>query len=213
MNKKVIKVSKQPYRLWFEFLKTCLNDNELNKKVDRDFYKSWSLKQVKTDKFDIWWRTHSHMFDQFDTEMSTFKSGSNMNPDNVYIQIPKNYSVKRVQKEIGALISNQMNQSNAKFKITSKRPLQVLKFDQMLWCWQWKQEGKYQLHEIFSKLSDRIDKRNARYEKNRSKTKITKRFKPAYETGDIQVSKNIRKVNRILKNVCKGVFPGEYSVS
>ena len=30
---------RQPYRIWFDYLKTCLNDESLSKKVDRVFYK------------------------------------------------------------------------------------------------------------------------------------------------------------------------------
>ena len=37
----------QPFRLWFEYLQTCLNDEDLNKKVNREFYKEWNLNLIK----------------------------------------------------------------------------------------------------------------------------------------------------------------------
>jgi len=37
----------QPIRLWFEYLKVCLNDESLSKKVDRKFYKDWQLNEIK----------------------------------------------------------------------------------------------------------------------------------------------------------------------
>lgn len=43
---------KQPFRVWFDYLKTCLNDETLSKQVDRKFYKDWHLNSVKTQKFD-----------------------------------------------------------------------------------------------------------------------------------------------------------------
>ena len=65
MSKK--KKSKQPYRLWYQYLQTCLNHNELSKKVDREFYRSWNLNKVKTQRFDEWFKTHSHLFEEYDS--------------------------------------------------------------------------------------------------------------------------------------------------
>ena len=39
---------RQPYRIWFDYLKTCLNDESLNKKVDGGFYKDWNLKLISS---------------------------------------------------------------------------------------------------------------------------------------------------------------------
>ena len=33
----------QPYRVWFDYLKTCLLDKELSKKIDKEYYKTWNL--------------------------------------------------------------------------------------------------------------------------------------------------------------------------
>ena len=38
----------QPYRLWYEYLQTALNDSTLSKKVNQSYYKEWHLNQVKT---------------------------------------------------------------------------------------------------------------------------------------------------------------------
>ena len=40
---------KQPFRVWYQYLQTCLNDKELTNKVDRQFYKDWHLNKVKTE--------------------------------------------------------------------------------------------------------------------------------------------------------------------
>ena len=37
----------QPYRVWFDYLKTCLLDEKLKKKVDKEYYKSWNLSEIK----------------------------------------------------------------------------------------------------------------------------------------------------------------------
>ena len=28
----------QPYRVWYQYLQTCLNDKVLNKKIDKEYY-------------------------------------------------------------------------------------------------------------------------------------------------------------------------------
>ena len=70
------KKSKQPYRLWFQYLQTCLNDEVLSKKVNRDFYKSWHLNKVKTQKFDTWFKEHSHLFEEYDTDIKLYNRAS-----------------------------------------------------------------------------------------------------------------------------------------
>ena len=33
----------QPYRIWFEYLQTALNDKYHSNKVSKDYYKDWHL--------------------------------------------------------------------------------------------------------------------------------------------------------------------------
>ena len=51
-NMKLSFGERQPFRIWFDYLKICLNDESLSKKVDRDYYKSWNLSEIKNSKFD-----------------------------------------------------------------------------------------------------------------------------------------------------------------
>lgn len=46
----------EPYRLWFEFLKTALNDPMMS--VERSIYKEWG--DVQNADFDDWWSNHWH---------------------------------------------------------------------------------------------------------------------------------------------------------
>ena len=58
--------SKQPYRIWFEYLQTCLNHNELSKKVDREFYRSWNLNKVKTEINEVFDQEGNIYFPMFE---------------------------------------------------------------------------------------------------------------------------------------------------
>ena len=209
MAEKIKKKSRQPYRLWFEFLKTALN---FGMKVDRDFYKSWHLNQVKTLTFDKWFKTHSHLFDDYEMDIEIFKGKRRANT--ILVEIPKNYSVHKIQKEIGSRVSKYINQPNAKFAIKSKQPLRISAFDYMLWSWQLRQLPKYQVRGGLAEIWGALDKKVlASRSQTVKSTKVKRRRLQGEEFKAITISKNIRKADRILKNVCKGQFPGEYSVS
>ena len=62
----------QPYRIWYEYLCVCLEHKELRKKIDRQFYKSWDLSQLKSGKFDKWFKTHSHLFVEKKKEITLY---------------------------------------------------------------------------------------------------------------------------------------------
>ena len=126
-----------------------------------------------------------------------------------------NYSVRKIQNEIGSVLKGKLNKSNARFSITSNRPLQIEKFDYFLWCWQWKQQEKYQvrggLEMIWTALHTRVQQRQQRYYKAVKKGKIKGRGVSSgagKEMRAIMISRNILKANKILLNVCKGQFPG-----
>jgi len=213
------KESKQPYRLWFQYLQTCLNHNELSKKVDREFYRSWNLNKVKTERFDVWLKTHLHLFEELNNEIKLF-SGGTRTPKTILVEIPTNYNVHKISREIGGVVSHKINKSNARFSITSNRPLQIDKLDYFHWCWELKQQKKYQvyggLEMIWIALDKKVRGRQTTQQSRVAKGTIRQRFVPP-STGKINrsiyVSRNILKGKKILSNVCKGIFPGlDYSV-
>ena len=140
----------------------------------------------------------------------------------ILVQIPTNFNVRRVQTEIGEIVSEHLSQSNAKFSITSNRSLQIAPMDYMRWCWQYRQMPKFDksVYGGLVLIHEQIEIKQANRTKRRTFTSKNKRVvkggATSYETirnPAIMVSKNIRKADSILKNVCKGVFPGDYSIS
>ena len=214
----------QPIRLWYEYLKTALKNNM---KVDRVIYRSWSLDEIKRsphDKgFDKWFKTHKHLFADEETKIKLVKSGSARKPDTILVQIPTNFNVRRVTSEIGAVISEHLGQSNAKFSITSKRSLQIAPMDYMRWCWiqrHDKDNSNMSLSDIYKNVEwyqlDRTKKRRGTTKSGKDR-ELKGRPKDDSKTQQrnpaVMVSKNIRKAEIIINNVCKGVFPGDYSIS
>ena len=51
----------QPYRIWYEYLQTALNDKDYSNKINQKYYKDWHLNLVKKLKFNQWYQTHKEL--------------------------------------------------------------------------------------------------------------------------------------------------------
>ena len=207
---------RQPYRIWFDYLKTCLNDNVLSKKVDREHYKSWHLNLIKTQTFDTWYKSHEHLFVDVNTQMKI--STGTKNPNSVLVEIPVNYSITKVQREIGKILDKKLNQSLSKFRITSNRPLILPPLDYFLYAWKLKNnKKKLTLEEIWEEVNLFIKQRQSKVKKQVAKGKFRSRFlmgtpmNKEARNKSILIIRNITKAQRILENVCRGIFTGNYS--
>ncbi len=200
---------RQPFRIWFDYLKICLNDESLSKKIDRKFYKDWHLTSIKTQKFDTWYKTHEHLFTDTSTTMKI--SSGTKSSNSILLEVPLNYSITKVQREVGKVLENKLNKRLSKFAITSNRPLVLPPLDYFLYAWKLKHsDKKLKLEEIWEKVNERIKQRQGRVSKLVGKGKLRKR---ALASGNkaIIISRNINKAQKILENVCKGIFTGNYS--
>ena len=212
-NMKLSFGERQPFRIWFDYLKTCLNDESLSEKVDRKFYKDWHLTSVKTQKFDTWYKTHEHLFVDTTTQMKI--SSGTKSSNSILLEVPLNYSITKVQREVGKVLENKLNKRLSKFAITSNRPLVLPPFDYFLYAWKLRHSNKnLKLADLWEKVQQHIQKRQGRVSKLIVKGKLRKR---ALHSGDsserkaILISRNINKAQKILENVCKGIFTGNYS--
>ena len=212
-NMKLSFGERQPYRIWFDYLKTCLNDESLSKKVDRVFYKDWNLTSVKTQKFDTWYKTHEHLFTDTSTTMKI--SNGTKSSNSILLEIPVNYSITKVQREVGKVLENKLNKRLSKFSITSNRALILPPLDYFLYAWKLRYSNKnIKLAELWTKVQEHIQKRQGKVSKLVKNKKLRSR---ALQSGDsnerkaILISRNINKAQKILENVCKGIFTGNYS--
>jgi len=231
----------QPIRLWFEYLKVCLNDEELSKKVNRKFYKDWHLNLVKKLKFNKWINTHHHLFTSEKESVIKLYEGKRT-PNTILVEIPTDYTVQKIQRYIGQAVKGKIAkpQTNQRFQITAKQNLKTAPFDYFRYAWQIKRRYqlrnvKIKLHNIWHLVNFVIKKRQSKvkpwlldYEsvdRLTGKTTVKKAFvrirklsqnhihTKAYNSKAVVMANNIRKAQNILENVCKGVFPGDYSIS
>ena len=212
-NMKLSFGERQPYRIWFDYLKTCLNDESLSKKVDKVFYKDWNLTSVKTQQFDTWYKTHEHLFTDTSTTMKI--SSGTKSSNSILLEIPVNYSITKVQREVGKVLENKLNKRLSKFSITSNRALILPPLDYFLYAWKLRYSNKnIKLAELWTKVQEHIQKRQGKVSKLVKNKKLRSR---ALQSGDsnerkaILISRNINKAQKILENVCKGIFTGNYA--
>ena len=207
----------QPYRIWYEYLQTALNDSTLSKKVNQSYYKEWHLNQVKTKKFNEWIKTHERLF--MNEEIQRIKLlGNKRTPNTVAVEIPINFNVQRIQNEIGKAVKGLVakQQASNRYKLHLNRPFQSKTFDWFHWTYQFCKLNKHKLDEVWELVNAKQEKRQVKVKK-RSNARSMQRNMPqgdgikANRQKASQVSRNNLKAKKILNNVCKGVFPGEYT--
>ena len=231
----------QPIRLWFEYLKVSLNDESLSKKVDRKFYKDWHLNEIKKSKFNRWIKTHHHLFtNQIESKIKLYEG--KRTPNTILVEIPVDYTVQKIQRYIGQAVKGKIAkpQTNRRFQITAKQNLKIAPFDYFRYAWQIKRKKqvrkqKIKLTDIWLIVDRHIRKRQSiikpwlldyeSVDKLTGLIKVKKAFirirklshnheqTKAYNSKAVVMANNIRKAQNILENVCKGVFPGDYSIS
>jgi hypothetical protein len=207
----------QPYRVWFDYLKTCLLDEKLNKKIDKEYYKSWNLSEIKNSTFNKWFKTHSGLF----TSKGTIKIVSKVsNPQAITIEIPTNFKIKEIQREIPKLLKDKVNKSTSRFILTHQRKnIKTIALDSFLIAWKFKQKNKdKRLEDIWELTNNKIDERQSKVKTLLQKGKLRRRKLQGIGSGiksfknkSVIISRNILKASKILENVCNGDFPGEYS--
>jgi len=207
----------QPYRVWFDYLKTCLLDEKLNKKIDKEYYKSWNLSEIKNSTFNKWFKTHSGLF----TSKGTIKIVSKVsNPQAITIEIPTNFKIKEIQREIPKLLKDKVNKSTSRFILTHQRKnIKTIALDSFLIAWKFRQKNKdKRLEDIWELTNNKIDERQSKVKILLQKGKLRRRKLQGIGSGiksfknkSVIISRNILKASKILENVCKGNFPGEYS--
>ena len=207
----------QPYRVWFDYLKTCLLDEKLKKKVDKQYYKSWNLSEIKNSTFNKWFKTHSGLF----TSKGTIKIVSKVsNPQAITIEIPTNFKIKEIQREIPKLLKDKVNKSTSRFILTHQRKnIKTIALYSFLIAWKFRQKNKdKRLEDIWELTNNKIDERQSKVRTLLQKGKLRRRKLQGIGSGiksfknkSVIISRNILKASKILENVCKGNFPGEYS--
>tara|TARA_B100000315_G_scaffold212753_1_gene210295 strand:+ start:327 stop:1256 length:930 start_codon:yes stop_codon:yes gene_type:complete len=129
------------YRMWFLFLKLGL-EYEKKKikvkneyvKIDRRFYREWTVNSIPNRTFDNWWKDHRHLFVQEQIkEIKKISKGNKQ--DYFHIRIPKHRNQREVLKELGIFIQGKTKGDKPKYPFsTTKGGVSYLKLHQQYNC-------------------------------------------------------------------------------
>ena len=203
----------QPYRVWYQYLQTCLNDKVLSKKIDREYYKNWNLNLVKTTKFDKWFKSHQQLFISKGKAKVVSKK---TNDESILIEIPQFYPISKIQKELPKILKGKIIET----KLThNTRNINTPALDSFLYAYNFRKKyPKKKLEDIWELCDEFINERQKKIKTLVEKGKLRARKQQGVGSGikqkknkPIMISRNILKATRILENVCKGQFPGQYS--
>ena len=100
MKQPQIKSDKQFVRLWYEFYRLCLREDDLRHSLDANLsaYANWG---DGSDPFDTWWRTHKDLFELAGVQRVSTGSAS---PGFLLLKIPVAAPLTRSLSEVRTLI-------------------------------------------------------------------------------------------------------------
>ena len=228
----------EAYRLWFEYYKVALLlkdantsklDSQVKGKIDKlkgaflvrpTFYNSWEV--TAATKFDPWWKSHSHLFEE-QYIVRLLKDGEEKkDPDSIVVEIPLNKSVTELTKSVKSIIEDahavkrniskkNKTQSNALYQLSkdSEPKLEILR--EMLTVFRDvylknpKLRGEDLVKAVHSFYKGR---KNKIY--NQIPDSLTDKYDPYGEHVKRNTRRYINNAAQVLVNVAAGEFPGKY---
>ena len=206
-NDKLIDSRIQKYRLHFDYLKTCLEfSNDF--KVDKSKYIYWKLNLVSKYKFDKWWsQVGKNLFEKEIEQVKEVRTPKQSNTS-TYIEVPNNtpteYAIEKIRDILQSKISTKTNER--------LRPLELQIY---LETFKLRKQNK-QLLQVAKLLREKrlkiikTHKSRALMKEERTVKFLDRRDMDYYVIQRIILRYNLH-AKRILENVSKGIFPGNYS--
>lgn len=130
MNKPIppLLLSKETYRLWFEFYKLCCLSTEIrvikNLERTKDFYKSWG--DVRELKFDDWWEKHQNLFTE-PVVMVLDDLKNRQTENSLIVEVPLNQSTSKIVESLKKLIQSEQKPNYRKKKVRFTKSYQLTK--------------------------------------------------------------------------------------
>ena len=222
---KKLLINRENYRLWFEFYKVALNssDEKVKKALTKTKrYERWG--DVRSVKFDDWWKSHAYLFNETRAIRELEDSEKVIINDCLVFEVPLNNSATALAAEIRIRLSKAIAEKTKKksrknpstaFRLTEGSELKLKPIREMLSVYR----------DVFLKNSElrgeKLLKAVHEYYKRRRSSKWSKIPGPledASGTGGVSgkeralrnLGRYIQKAKQILLNVAGGEFPGRY---
>jgi len=206
-NDKLIESRIQKYRLYFDYLKTCL-EFPGDFKIDKSKYIHWKLNLVSKYKFDKWWsQAGKNVFEKEIEQVKEVRTPKQSNTS-TYIEVPNNTPTEYAIEKIRDILQSKTSKS------TNER-LRPLELQIYLETFKLRKQNK-KLLEVAKLLREKrlkiikTHKSRALMKEERTVKFLDRRDMDYYVIQRIILRYNLH-AKRILENVSKGIFPGKYS--
>ncbi len=216
---------KDKIRYWFEFLRLAHESGDPIVKGDlkesSDFYANWG--NYRDIEFDSWWKTHAQLFKE-DSTLSVCNVGDVVTDKYFFVRIPFTYAPTSVGKIVAQMYDRELKKrttgkgktrkkykgsytlSSLDYQVASFRYYVVFVRDVYLPLLRDEpraKTGRYveKCKEVFGKLKKRASSgRDIPFANDVS----------SYESHARLVRRYRQMAGKLLRNVSKGVFPGDY---
>ena len=216
---------REAFRLWFEYLKIAhlSADSKIKSAlvVTEPYYRPWEMN--KADKFDPWWKTHGHLFEEKFAVRELKAGEAPLDPDALLVEIPLTQSPTILTSKVKAIIQAAFDalerterkgkkKATAYYRLTEGSEPKLDAVREMLSVYR-------DVHLKNPKLKGEklLDATHQYYlgRKNKKWAKVPMAL--MYEHNDedkIRAMRNLRryiqKAEQVVLNVARGQFPGEY---
>ena len=206
-DEKIIDNRIQKYRLHYDYLKTCL-EHPKDFQVDKSKYENWKLNVVSKYKFNKWWsKIGSGLFEieiEQVKEVRTPRQSNSSTFIEVPIDTPTEYAIEKIRDILQSKRSTKINER--------LRPLELQIYLETFQL----RKKKIRMLEVAKLLRVKRLKimkthKNRALMKDERTVKFLDRKDMDYHIVQRIISRYNLNAKKILQNVCKGVFPGQYS--
>jgi hypothetical protein len=215
---------KEAYRLWFEYLRVARRskDPKVTKALARSarYYSPWG--NIENFKFDQWWRQYEHLFEEQFTVRRLSRREKPADPMALIIEVPLTQpkakllaQVREIIREAYPTVPQQKRHLRpvSQYRLTAGAEPRLSALREML-----------HVHRVYLENKDSsgkdlrgsrlLEKIHAYYLARKRKSKIPAHLDFSRLGDSIVAQRNIRryitKAQRIVLNVAKGEFPGQY---
>ena len=215
---------REHYRLWFEYLRLARlsSDKDVRKALEQSrlFYAPWGTDT--TIKFDTWWKTHAWLFED-KHQIRVLKPGDERSdPAALVLEIPLTRSATAIIKQIRPLLEDAVaahsksarkgkRQPTASYRLTAGAEPKLIAIREALTIYR-----EVCLKNPGMKGQPLLDAVHRYYlgRKVARKAKVPMPLMYANEVDRLRAMRNlnryVHRAQRIMLNVAKGNFPGDY---
>jgi hypothetical protein len=215
---------REALRLWFEYLRIARSST--NRKVrgaltvHSPFYARWEMD--KGEKFDTWWKSHSHLFEEKLIVRKLEAGQTPLDPEALIIEVPLTQSPSVLTKNVRAIIQAAFDDRQKESRKARRKPTASF---QLTDGSEPKLDAVREMLSVYrdvylknpnlrgEKLLDAAHKYYT-VRKNKRWAKVPMALMYDTDGGKIRAMRNLRryiqKAEKVVLNVASGQFPGIY---